>query len=73
MQDDLDGKANIDASNIETDKWADKLGTGTITAGDTNLVTGDTVYDAIKDLGSNSLVTSDGNTISVGKMTVQPL
>ena len=67
LQDDLDGKANIDASNIETDKWADKLGTGTITAGDTNLVTGDTVYDAIKDLGSNSLVTSDGNTISVGK------
>ena len=38
LQDDLDGKANIDASNIETDKWADKLGTGTITAGDTNLV-----------------------------------
>ena len=67
LQDDLDGKANIDASNIETDKWADKLGTGTITAGDTNLVTGNTVYDAIKDLGSNSLVTSDGNTISVGQ------
>ena len=67
LQDDLDGKANIDASNIETDKWADKLGTGTISAGDNNLVTGNTVYDAIKDLGSNSLVTSDGNTISVGK------
>ena len=67
LQDDLDGKANIDASNIETDKWADKLGTGTITAGDTNLVTGDTVYDAIKDFGANSLVTSDGNTITVGK------
>ena len=67
LQDDLDSKANIDASNIETDKWADKLGTGTITAGDTNLVTGDTVYDAIKDFGANSLVTSDGNTITVGK------
>ena len=67
LQDDLDGKANIDASNIETDKWADKLGTGTISAGDNNLVTGDTVYDAIKDFGANSLVTSDGNTISVGK------
>ena len=67
LQDDLDGKANIDASNIETDKWADKLGTGTISAGDNNLVTGNTVYDAIKDLGSNILVTSDGNTISVGK------
>jgi|GEM_PF-4056025 len=67
LQDDLDGKANTDASNIETDKWADKLGTGTIADGDKNLVTGDTVYDAIKDLGSDSLVTSDGNTISVGK------
>ena len=66
MQDDLDGKANIDASNIETDKWADKLGTGTIVDGDKNLVNGDTVYDAIKNMGGG-LVMSDGKTITVGK------
>lgn len=66
LQYDLDGKANIDASNIETDKWADKLGTGTVTDGDTNLVNGDTVYDAIKNMGGG-LVMSDGKTITVGK------
>ena len=66
LQDDLDGKANIDASNIETDKWADKLGTGTIADGDKNLVNGDTVYDAIKNMGGG-LVMSDGKTITVGK------
>lgn len=66
LQYDLDGKANIDASNIETDKWADKLGTGTVTDGDTNLVNGDAVYDAIKNMGGG-LVMSDGKTITVGK------
>ena len=66
LQDDLDGKANIDASNIETDKWADKLGTGTIVDGDKNLVNGDTVYDAIKNMGGG-LVMFDGKTITVGK------
>ena len=66
LQDDLDGKANTDASNIETDKWADKLGTGTIADGDKSLVNGDTVYDAIKNMGGG-LVMSDGKTITVGK------
>ena len=66
LQYDLDGKANIDASNIETDKWADKLGTGTVTDGDNDLVNGDTVYDAIKNMGGG-LVMSDGKTITVGK------
>ena len=66
LQDDLDGKANTDASNIETDKWADKLGTGTIADGDKSLVNGDTVYDAIKNIGGG-LVMSDGKTITVGK------
>jgi hypothetical protein len=66
LQDDLDGKANTDASNIETDKWADKLGTGTIADGDKSLVNGDTVYDAIKNMGGG-LVMSDDKTITVGK------
>ena len=40
--------AKKDASNIETDKWAAKLGTGAVEENDTNLVTGGTVYNAIK-------------------------
>ena len=47
----LDGKANKDATNIDATakaKWAEKLGTGTIAANDTNLVTGGTVQAALK-------------------------
>ena len=43
-------KANRDASNISTEdakKWSEKLGTGTATAGDKGLVTGDTLHTAI--------------------------
>ena len=39
------------AENIDADKWAEKLGTGEVADGDTNLVTGGTVYDAINSLG----------------------
>ena len=43
-------KANKDASNISTEdakKWNEKLGTGTVTDGNTGLVTGGTVHTAI--------------------------
>ena len=39
------------AENIDVDKWAEKLGTGEVADGDTNLVTGGTVYNAINNLG----------------------
>lgn len=46
-----DNKANIDASNVAAyeQQWADAIGTGTVTADDTKLVTGKTVYDALHD------------------------
>ena len=47
----LSNKANKDASNLSTDdakKWSEKLGTGTVTDGNTGLVTGGTVNTAIK-------------------------
>ena len=46
----LSTKANKDASNISTEdakKWSEKLGTGTATAGDKGLITGDTLHTAI--------------------------
>ena len=36
------------AKDIDISKWAEKLGTGEVVEGNTNLVTGGTVYDAIR-------------------------
>ncbi|MBS5890813.1 ESPR-type extended signal peptide-containing protein, partial [Negativicoccus succinicivorans] len=59
-----DKKANLDASNLTkaSDKsaWATVLGTGTITQNDANLVTGDTVYQYIKNNVKATKVTVDG-------------
>lgn len=65
-------KANTDASNISTDdakKWAEKLGTGTITKGDTSLVTGDTVYNTT----INKANTDMDNLTDTGKIVIQNL
>ena len=40
-------KADIDGSNIDVEKYTDKLGTGTVTKDNTGLVTGDSVYGAL--------------------------
>ena len=47
----LDLKANADASNVSqfAQEWADAIGTGTVSADDTRLVTGKTVYEAMHD------------------------
>ena len=63
---DMAQKANVDASNIDTSKWAKKLGTGTVAPGDNNLVTGDTVNAAISGIKGSSLVQSDGKTLTIG-------
>lgn len=68
VQPELDKKADKDAGNL-TDKdvaaWQDKLGTGTITEGNTGLVTGGSVYDAIKDFSGDGLVKTDGKVITI--------
>lgn len=66
MKADLDKKANVDASNIETSKWADKLGTGKVVEGDKNLINGDTVHNAIHEAEGRNPVQSDGQTITIG-------
>ena len=50
MKDALEKKADKDASNIDAQKWADALGTGAIASGDSNLVKGDTVYQALRQM-----------------------
>ena len=63
-------KADVDASNINIDKWIEKLGTGKIEDGNGGLVTGGTVYDAVtnmKDAITNaSPVKVDGDNIYIG-------
>lgn len=69
---DLANKANKDASNISIDdakKWAEKLGTGTVTKGDTSLVTGDTVYNTT----INKANTDMDNLTDTGKTVIQNL
>ncbi|MDD6382202.1 MAG: YadA-like family protein, partial [Selenomonadaceae bacterium] len=66
MKEDMDKKANVDASNIDTSTWAERLGTGKVASGDKNLVTGDTVNAAISGIKGSSLVQSDGKTLTIG-------
>ena len=44
----LNKKLDADASNVDLDAWAKKLGTGKIASGNTGLVTGGTVYTEVR-------------------------
>ena len=56
---DLSGKANVDASNItDKDAWGTAIGTGSIAAGNGQLVTGNTVY------AYNKPVAAEGKTLN---------
>ena len=59
-------KANKDASNIDTVAWADRLGTGKIQEGDSNLVTGGTVYNALSAVRQNDFVQATDEAIFIG-------
>lgn len=81
-QQNLDKKANVDASNIGTklkgadgktaatedeqkanlDKWGEAIGTGEVKDGSNQLVTGNTVYNAVKDKADKSYVDTQLNT-----------
>ena len=61
----LDKKANVDASNIDVDAWADKLGTGRIEEGNTGLVAGGTVYEVLRNVKGNDMVVPDYESGSV--------
>ena len=58
VQPELNKKANTDASNLtgtDISKWQEKLGTGAVAAGNTGLVTGDTVYNVVRNSAGNPL------------------
>ena len=58
VQPEINKKANTDASNLtgtDVSKWQEKLGTGTVAAGNTGLVTGDTVYNVVRNSAGNPL------------------
>ncbi len=56
LSSDMDKKANVDASNIDANAYTKKLGTGKAEQGSTGLVTGDTLYNAVKDKADKSYV-----------------
>ena len=56
----LDGKAAVDGSNVKTPAtWGSKLGTGVVTDGNGELVTGGTVYTSIEDTQKAITVATD--------------
>ncbi len=66
VNEELDKKTDKDAGNIDVQTWADKLGIGKVAEGNEGLVKGGEVFNAIKDLGGNNMVQSDGQTITIG-------
>ena len=65
VQPELNKKANTDASNLtstDVSKWQEKLGTGTVAAGNTGLVTGDTVYNVVRSAAGNPLAVAYDST-----------
>ena len=65
MKDALEKKADRDASNIDVQAWSDKLATGEIESGNTGLVNGGTVYEAISRINGSDMIVADYDTASV--------
>ena len=63
---DFEKKANVDASNINVDDWSEKLGIGEVADGNTGLVNGGTVFNAIKEIQDNALIQTENDTIRIG-------
>ena len=59
-------KADIDGSNIDTDAWSQKLGTGQIEEGNTGLVTGGTVYNGMMAFAASNPVQATDEAIFIG-------
>ena len=66
-----DDKAEKDASNVAAyaQQWANAIGTGTVSATDTKLVTGQTVYNALHDTNGTITVKE----VTSGKVTAEEL
>lgn len=59
MREGMDGKANIDASNITKSVWNTVLGTGAVATDNTELVTGKTVYTEVRPADGNFVKTDN--------------
>lgn len=59
MREGMDGKANIDASNITKSAWNTVLGTGAVATDNTELVTGKTVYTEVRPADGNFVKTAN--------------
>ena len=57
LQTTVNGKANVNADNITVGDWATKLGTGDVATGNTNLVTGGKVFDALSAYAKTTALT----------------
>lgn len=68
MKEDMDKKADRDAGNLtdsDVTSWKKKLGTGESQSGDHRLISGDTLYNALKEVDGNTLMKTDGVTINI--------
>ncbi len=68
MKEDMDKKADRDAGNLtdsDVTSWQKKLGTGESQRGDHRLISGDTLYNALKEVDGNTLMKTDGVTINI--------
>ena len=59
LQNTVNGKANANADNITVSDWATKLGTGDVATGNTNLVTGGKVFDALSAYAKSADLTKE--------------
>ena len=65
-----DGKAEKDGSNIDVNAFTAKLNTGKVEKGNTGLVSGGTVFNAVESIRESTgvgLVTVDGNELRIAK------
>lgn len=65
-----DSKAEKDGSNIDVDAFSTKLNTGKVEKGNTGLVSGGTVFNAVESIRESTgvgLVTVDGNEVRIAK------
>lgn len=70
MKEDMDKKADRDAGNLtdsDVTSWQKKLGTGESQSGDHRLISGDTLYNALKEVDGNTLMKTDGVTININQ------
>ena len=68
MKEDMDKMADRDAGNLtdsDVTSWQKKLGTGESQSGDHRLISGDTLYNALKEVDGNTLMKTDGVTINI--------